>query len=115
MTHRVPKAARLAVSARNVRPAGVHPRDLAQPAVVDTARVDTASPRNEKAAKGPTSVQSDRRPRRCHTQRRFSSKEGTTPTPVAITFDQPADMPNSPTRMPRTTRLVTVLTAEAEQ
>jgi hypothetical protein len=39
-----------------------------------------------------------------HTHRRFNSKDGTVPTPVAATFAQLAGTPASPTSTPSTVK-----------
>lgn len=82
------------------------------PAATCTASVDSTSPPNESTQNGTTSEASDRRPRRPHTQRRFSSNDGTVPTAVATTLDHAAGAANPPTSTPSTTRLVVVDTSD---
>lgn len=52
-----------------------------------TAIVETTRPARESAQYGTAWRMSAPGPRRPHTQRRLSSKEGTVPTAVAMTFD----------------------------
>ena len=77
-----------------------------------TVSVDSASPDNERAKKGPAWRSRDRPGRAPHTQRRFSSNEGTVAAAVANAFDHPAGAPASPTSRPRSVSAVTVETAE---
>jgi hypothetical protein len=82
------------------------------PAATWTAKVESTSPLNDRTQNGTTSAATDRRPRRPHTQRRFSSNDGTVPTAVATTLDHPAGAANPPTSTPSTTRLVVVDTSD---
>src|SRR5438445_822077 len=76
------------------------------------ARAARARPVNDRAQKGATSARSDLGPRLRQTQRRLSSKEGTVPTPVAMTLAQPAVAVSVATSTPRTVRLVAVEMAD---
>jgi hypothetical protein len=77
-------------------------------------KVERARPANDRTAKGITSESKEGSPLLCHTQRRFSSNDGTVPAAVATTFAHPAASPSTPTRIPSNIRLVVVATTETE-
>src|SRR5439155_15976507 len=81
----------LAASTTTVLPNVLAPIADAQLAAPTTARVDSPRPANDSAQNGPISARTDRGPRLRHTQRRFSSNDGTVPAAVAKTFAQPGD------------------------
>jgi hypothetical protein len=76
--------------------------------------LDAISPRNESVQYGRACRRRERGLLCDHTHRRFSSKDGTVPIAVAMTFDQTAEKPHTPTRMPSIDKEVAVDTAETD-
>jgi hypothetical protein len=91
----------LAASAAAVRPTVPRAAAYAHPAARWTVRVESPSPVKERIQYGAISADRERRPRFCHTHRRFSSNDGTVPAPVATTFAHSADRPCVARRMVR--------------
>lgn len=77
-----------------------------------TVRVERARPANDSPQKGTTWPASERRPQNDQTHRRFSSNDGTVPMAVAARLAAMAGVAKTPTRTPRTVRLVAVEIAE---
>lgn len=79
-----------------------------------TASVDSTSPSNDSEQNGTSCPKVGRRPPWDHTQRRFSSKDGTVPAAVATTFAHIAGKESTPTSTPSTVTLVRVETTDTE-
>jgi hypothetical protein len=70
-------------------------------AATRTAILDAIKPKKDSAQYGRACRRRERGLPCAHTHRRLSSKEGTVPIAVAMTFDHKAGKPNAPTSNPR--------------
>src|SRR5262249_40940630 len=113
-THSVPYAPTFAAITTAVRARAGQLRSAAHAPARWTVSVERARPANDRAVKGITSQSKEGSRLLPHTQRRFSSNDGTVPAAVATTFAHPAGRPSTPTRSPSKVRLVAVATAETE-